>query len=87
MSELIYEPAPQQAPQAPSQYQLETTLTGKVDRKEPVVLEDKEGNKLRAPWAPKASCKKCYGRGFVGKNSTTKELIPCRKCYPWNEQK
>lgn len=71
------------------QYTLEKTVTGKVKPKaetpkqEPVVLEDAEGNKLHAPWAPKENCKRCYGRGFIGKDAKTNELIPCRKCYPW----
>lgn len=67
------------------EYKLESTVAGKVERKEPVVLQDAAGNKLRAPWAPKKNCKRCYGRGFVGANALTKELIPCRKCYPWNQ--
>lgn len=83
----IYEPQPQQVAAPPSQYQLETTVAGKVERKEPTVLQDKAGNKLNAPWAPKKNCKRCYGRGFVGLDASTKTLIPCRKCYPWNEQK
>jgi len=68
------------------EYTLESTVVGKPkppEPKGPVVLEDKEGNKLRAPWPPKKNCKRCYGRGFVGKDSATNELIPCRKCYPW----
>lgn len=63
------------------EYQLEKAVTGKVEKREPVVLEDTEGNTLRAPWAPKSNCNKCYGRGFVGKISGTDQLIPCRKCY------
>lgn len=72
-----------------AQYTLEKTVTGKVQpkkeepKKEPVILEDAEGNKLRAPWPPKKTCKRCYGRGFIGKDANTNELIPCRKCYPW----
>jgi hypothetical protein len=67
------------------EYTLETTVAGKVEKKVPVTLEDKSGNKLRAPWAPKKNCKRCHGQGFVGLNSATKELIPCRKCYPWKQ--
>lgn len=67
----------------PVEYTLEKTVAGKpVERQEPVVLEDKEGNKLRAPYPPKKNCKRCHGRGFVGKDASTRELIPCRKCYP-----
>lgn len=81
---LTFEPPtapPQKA--APAQYELENTVVGKPEKKEPVVLQDKKGNKLRAPWAPKAKCKRCFGRGFVGTDTKTNELIPCRKCYPW----
>lgn len=65
------------------EYELTDALTGKADRKEPVILEDNEGHKMKAPWAPKKNCKRCYGRGYVGRQPDTKELIPCRKCYPW----
>lgn len=69
----------------PVKYELVSTVAGKPpEKKEPVVLQDADGNKLRAPWAPKKHCKRCYGRGFVGKDSKTNELVPCRKCYPWN---
>ena len=67
------------------EYELEKTVAGVVEKKIPVVLEDKDGNKLRAPWAPKKNCKKCFGRGFIGRDSETQELIPCRKCYPYNK--
>jgi hypothetical protein len=72
------------APQ-PIEYQLEQTVVGKPDRREPVILEDKQGNKLKAPWAPNKKCKRCYGRGFTGLEVNNRELIPCRKCYPWKE--
>ena len=67
------------------EYQLENTVIGKPKPSGPVVLEDKEGNKLKAPWPPKENCKRCFGRGYVGKDTATKELIPCRKCYPWKD--
>ena len=65
------------------EYKLEQTIIGKPGKPTPVILEDKLGNKLRAPWAPNKKCKRCYGRGFVGLDAHTTELIPCRKCYPW----
>ena len=68
---------------APVQYELTKAITGKVETKEPVVLEDSKGNKLKAPWAPKKNCKKCFGRGFIGTDTATNEMVPCRKCYPW----
>lgn len=30
--------------------------------------------------APKPSCKKCYGRGWVGRNLKTGLYVPCRCC-------
>ena len=65
------------------EYQLEQAVSGKPVKKEPVILEDGRGNKLKAPWAPNKKCKRCYGRGFTGVNTETNELVPCRKCYPW----
>lgn len=67
------------------EYELEKTVAGTVEKKKPVVLEDKDGNKLRAPWTPKPNCKKCFGRGFIGRDSKTRELIACRKCYPYKQ--
>lgn len=31
---------------------------------------------------PKPNCKKCYGRGYLGVNSLTKEPIPCSCIFP-----
>ena len=31
---------------------------------------------------PKSSCKHCYGRGYIGRDSTTKAPIPCTCIYP-----
>jgi hypothetical protein len=31
---------------------------------------------------PKNSCKKCYGRGYIGKDSVTKMPLPCSCIYP-----
>jgi hypothetical protein len=67
------------------EYTLEKSVTGTIEKPTPVILEDKEGNKLRAPWIPNSKCKKCYGRGFIGKNVETGELEPCRKCYPFKK--
>ena len=80
---LVYTPPQPAAPAAPVQYQLETTVVGKPVPTGPTVLQDGNGNKLRAPWPPKKNCKRCYGRGFVGLDTQSNELIPCRKCYPW----
>jgi hypothetical protein len=49
------------------------------------VLSDGKGKQLRAPYPPKVNCKKCYGRGYIGIDTSTGELMPCRKCYPFNK--
>lgn len=68
------------------EYELLNTVIGKPVPPPPpvksVILEDKDGNKLRAPYPPKSNCKTCYGRGFVGKDVQSNQLLPCRKCYP-----
>lgn len=81
---LTFEPPVPQAPPAPAaQYDLKETVAGKPVNRDPVVLQDSFGNKLRAPHPPKPGCKKCYGRGFLGTDMKTNQMLPCRKCYPW----
>jgi hypothetical protein len=48
----------------------------------PRTVKDTRGNELSLPYAPKSSCKRCYGRGYDGFNIVTNKLIACRKCYP-----
>lgn len=31
---------------------------------------------------PKPNCKKCYGRGYIGRRADTGEPIPCTCIYP-----
>ncbi len=31
---------------------------------------------------PKPNCKKCHGQGYLGRNSLTKEPIPCTCIFP-----
>ena len=31
---------------------------------------------------PNEGCKKCYGRGYIGRDSMTKQPIPCTCIYP-----
>jgi hypothetical protein len=33
----------------------------------------------------KENCNKCYGRGFVGYNTTYKHYVPCLKCFKPNQ--
>ena len=37
-------------------------------------LADKIGHEIKEP---KSDCKKCYGRGYIGRDSKTKAPIPC----------
>ena len=41
-----------------------------------------ERDKRRIKKYAKPSCKKCYGRGWIGKNVKTGQLVPC-KCVNW----
>lgn len=68
------------------EYVLVDDVTHKpVPKRGPQIITDKKGNKVNVPWPPKASCKKCYGRGYIGHNALTDELMPCRKCYPFDK--
>ena len=62
-------------------YTLNTDKTPNVVSTEPIKLEDTEGNFLMAPYPPNKKCKKCFGRGYLGKDVLKNELIPCYKCY------
>lgn len=37
---------------------------------------------VKVPWEPAPNCKKCYGKGVVGKDLVTGAPILCSKCYP-----
>lgn len=41
-------------------------------------IEDGTAVKLRCP--PDPSCKKCHGRGFIGRNRQTGLVVPCTCC-------
>lgn len=36
---------------------------------------------MQVPYAPKANCKKCHGRGYIGFESKSGNVIPCVKCF------
>ena len=40
------------------------------------------GNWIPLGKAPKPSCKKCYGRGHVGRNVDTGKYVPCSCVKP-----
>ena len=83
-----YIPTQPQQPQAPAaEYVLVEDVTGKPPPKRGVqILSDTKGHQLKVPYPPKANCRRCYGRGYVGVDLKIKQLTPCRKCYPFNGQ-
>lgn len=73
-------------PQAPAQpasdvkYALVEDVSGKPSTKELTFPDGSVSFKVHK--SPNKKCKKCHGRGFVGKNSIANTLILCHKCYP-----
>ena len=75
---LVEQPAPK------PEYVLVDDVTGDPPPKRgPQVLTLPGGKQIKVPHAPKSNCKKCYGRGFIGINKITDEIVVCRKCYPY----
>ena len=37
---------------------------------------------FKVPSPPNPKCKKCYGRGYIGFEAGTEDLLICLKCYP-----
>ncbi len=84
---------PQQKPQEPT-YELKKDVTGKpppargpqtikvVKYVEVDGKEQKQEIEVKVPFAPKAHCKKCHGRGYLGFVAKTGQIIPCVKCFP-----
>ena len=50
--------------------------TGEIREFESVETAHKAGFTVPVQGKPKASCKKCYGRGWIGTNDK-KEKVPC----------
>lgn len=84
-------------PQAPArqeikpEYVLVEDITGTPPPKRgpqtiDIITYDKDGKKqivkAKVPHAPNSKCKKCFGRGYIGFDSKTKNFIACSKCYP-----
>ena len=95
-SPLVYTPqAPKQQPPPKSEYVLVEDVTGlPAPKRGPQTIKvvryvkDKDGKdvkqeaQIKVPYAPKDNCKKCYGRGYIGFESVSGKVMPCRKCYP-----
>ena len=82
-----YTPTQPQAPTPAPEYVLVEDVTGKPPpARGPQTLSDTKGHKLKVPYLPKANCKRCYGRGYVGVDIKINQLTPCRRCYPFNGQ-
>ena len=75
------EPPPQVTPEV-TQYTLVEDVSGKPVDPARLFITGPDGKKYKVPRPPKDNCKKCYGRGYTGRDVTTDTLIPCYKCYP-----
>ncbi len=77
---------PQPSAPTPPAYDLVKDVTGKPAKKRgPQILIDTTGHAMKVPFPPNEKCKRCYGRGYVGNDTKTKEMIVCRKCYPFKQ--
>lgn len=50
----------------------------KNEKNEDVKVE----TEFKVPFPPKKGCKRCSGRGYVGFDTFSKELLICKKCFP-----
>jgi hypothetical protein len=99
MSEPIeYTPKQQEQKPQPSSYVLVNDVTGKPPPlrgpqtlKAYTEIKDEATGKMKqlvvpfkVPYPPKANCKKCYGRGYIGIQSVgdQKGILYCKKCFP-----
>jgi hypothetical protein len=72
---------PQQQVAAPV-YELKTDVTGKPPpKRDPVILTLPTGQKAKVPHAPNPKCRKCKGRGYVGRDIKSGNILFCGKCY------
>lgn len=57
--------------------------TIKESKPEPVELtiKDMSGNEIVVPFLPNPKCKKCFGRGYIGRNVLKDLPVLCPKCY------
>ena len=82
-----YTPVVPKPPEQKPEYVLVNDVSGNPPlERGPKTLVDSKGNQFTVPYPPKANCKKCYGRGYIGTDSNKNEIILCRKCYPFNKK-
>ena len=78
-----YTPPQAQASTEKPSYELKTDITGKEPPKRgPITIKDLKGNEFRVPYRPKKNCAKCYGRGYIGNDPKSGEMLICKRCYP-----
>ncbi len=83
-------PTPKDTEQKPT-YELQKDVTGKPPPKRgpqilKVPIKNEKGETIlveaKVPRLPKANCKKCFGRGYIGLDLRTSKPCMCNKCYP-----
>ena len=89
---IIWSPEqPKATPPPPPQYELKTDVTGEAPPIrgaifiEILVPDKKNGGRMKVkaqvPRLPKANCKLCYGKGYVGFETKSEKVIFCHKCF------
>ena len=73
----------QQPPQEPKpEYILVNDVTGKPPKPRGPTVINAYGHEIKVPSPPNSKCKRCYGRGYIGKEASSQLVRMCRKCYP-----
>ena len=79
-----YTPQTQQAPAPAPIYELKTDVTGKEPPKRGItIITTSTGKKAKVPYPPNPKCtqKHCHGRGYVGVDTKTGNILFCGKCF------
>jgi hypothetical protein len=63
------------------EYTLVKDVIGNPNDRKPTKLKIFEVD-YDVPYPPKKNCKKCFGRGYIGKDALTNSIYFCKKCYP-----
>lgn len=78
-----YEPKQPQVPAAPQEsYELVKDVSGKPPEPRGPKVINAFGYEIKVPKPPNPRCKKCFGRGYIGKEARSQLVIMCHKCYP-----